>query len=242
MPDSVNNVLSLAPDGSVSADFSGRIGAGGLDLDLAVGGVVPPQNSNRIQWKRVLDGAARAGLLATQLSGNTDTITDLYAQSPANASHQADVIAHAADSVLANTRVDVKADAQQRTLLDSAGNSDYLRGDGFTSLPSNSTWSTGLWGGAGNGSPFTAISDKALLINYATCYSSIGGSPRIEVYVSGVYKGTMGLNSVTPQNARFLLAPLHFVMATVVGTTYWVWFRIIAGDTSNDLGGTIVIQ
>jgi hypothetical protein len=242
MPDSVGNVLTLNSKGDISAEFTGHVDAAGLDLPLPVGGLVP-QDENRIQWKRVLDGVARGGIYATQLAGDTAAITDLYALSPLTGTHHADVIAHADDAGGANNRVDVQADTQQRTLLAANGDSDYLRYEGFTVTNLNGPWGGGAPPSGTAGQPFPIRATRGLIICWCTAYTAAGGM-RVGVYLNGFGAGEMIMNSGAPVNVHTMLTPMVGLWgpATPGGTGY-VWFQITAGASdSGDRGGIVVIQ
>lgn len=242
MPDSVANFQTVDAQGNVGADFAGHLSASAIDLDLPLNGAVV-QDQNRIQWKRVTDGVARGGLYATQLYGDDDSMMDLYMQSP-DGTHRTEFVGHPADSGGMNSRAEVSADGWLAMLIDAAGGSDYLRGSGLQVL--NHTSGAGGWTTAvptpGGGAGFVAKSYKALIINWATAYTVSGGTPIIQVYFSSTYKGDMQLPAASPVNVRVILTPLAFVADTAPGVTYYVWFRLVAGNSGNDLGGTIIIQ
>lgn len=241
MPDSVANFQTVDAQGNVGADFAGHLSASAIDLDLPLNGAVV-QDQNRIQWKRVTDGVARGGLYATQLYGNDDSMIDLYMQSP-DGTHRTEFVGHPADSGGINSRAEVSADNQLLTLIDARGASDALRGKGLQAFAYSAQWATGLWPGVGTGAYFTAISDKALVMNWATCYTTTGGTPRMEVYLNGVYMGAMVLYAATAVNVRLMLTPLNFVVGTTPGVDYYIWFRLVAGNSSvDDRGGSVVIQ
>lgn len=63
MPDTgYPNVFTVAPDGGITADFTGHIHAQGLDLDA--GSDPNPAADHRVRWLRASDGAVLAQLLA----------------------------------------------------------------------------------------------------------------------------------------------------------------------------------
>lgn len=57
------NVLSINPDGTIGADFTGHVHAQGLDLDASTGPV--PPSVDRVRWLRASDGAAVADIAVT---------------------------------------------------------------------------------------------------------------------------------------------------------------------------------
>jgi hypothetical protein len=243
MPDSVANILTLDPSGAVGADFAGHVSAAGIDLDLPLDGAVV-QDANRIQWKRVTDGVARGGLYFTQLFGNTDTLGSLYAQSP-NGAHHAEVMPHAADSGGVNNRVDVQADTWQRTLIDAAGGSDYLRAEGFNVVDGLA----GPWGSTPppngtSGVSFPVRSSRGLILCWCTSYNMTNAGMNVAVYMDGTNVGAMTMNLAAPSGVHTLLTPFIGVWGTVTpGSTGYVWFRQTLGQSdSGDRGGFVIIQ
>lgn len=138
MSDSIEpTVLTVGPDGSIGANFTGHIHAAGLDLDLA-GNATPP-DTDKIRWLRS-DGSGPVELAGYEFAGALTALYNaiagvggssqigLQAKVPSAGVHGAQLIVQGNDSTDSLAAVYVGAGLfGNKILIDGLGESSYLQ-------------------------------------------------------------------------------------------------------------------
>lgn len=163
MPKSTPNYLTIAADGSTGAVF-----AGGVQMPEANDSVLPPPNTKSLRWVRASNGAMVANIYATTHDGSGPqnlVVKSAAAPDPGSISRSGNVELWAESGVgspaVITARAGVIPGAQVATILDSNGNSDFLRyaltGGGLANKKMMNTGFVDLTWVTSNASPIVTV-------------------------------------------------------------------------------------
>jgi hypothetical protein len=71
--------VHVAPDGTITYDFTGHVHAEGFDLDADT--AKPPSNLSKVRWLRAVDGVVVAELYADDVAGDAELVVQADAPS-----------------------------------------------------------------------------------------------------------------------------------------------------------------
>lgn len=127
------NVITVANDGTLGADFTGHVHAQGLDLDAS--SISTPPDADRIRWLRTSDGAWVAALFGEYVPGvpgvlPPSIVADFVLSDPDSAGARSAVLSLVYNNG-SSTEVDATATfggfTKARTIISSDGASSFLQ-------------------------------------------------------------------------------------------------------------------